>query len=188
MVWRHAPQGAIHGLGIAVRKRRASCPGSIQHRRPTEQEDAMRLHAPLLAASLLSWSPHAGAATADDIATVAALDRAYQAAVKANDADGMARILADDFVLVLGDGTTFDKADLLREARERNRTYERQDELEQAVRVWGDTAVVTAKLWLKGVDRDGARFDYRLWFSDTYVRCGDGWRYVLGQASLRLPD
>ena len=118
---------------------------------------------------------------------VAALDTAYQAAVKANDADTMARILADDFVLVLGDGTTYDKASLLSEARAATRHYEQQDELEQHVRVWGDTAVVTAKLWLKGTTREGAHFDYKVWFSDTYVRTPQGWRYVLGQASLRLP-
>ena len=122
-----------------------------------------------------------------DQAEVAALDTAFQAAVKANDADTMAKILADDYVLVLGDGSTQSKADLLVEAREKHRHYEQQDELEQHVRVWGDTAVVTAKLWLKGTRRDGSAFDYRLWFSDTYVRTPQGWKYVLGQASLPLP-
>ncbi|MBP3984364.1 nuclear transport factor 2 family protein [Pseudoxanthomonas helianthi] len=122
-----------------------------------------------------------------DQAEVAALDTAFQAAVKANDADTMAKILADDYVLVLGDGSTQSKADLLVEAREKHRHYEQQDELEQHVRVWGDTAVVTAKLWLKGTRRDGSVFDYRLWFSDTYVRTPQGWKYVLGQASLPLP-
>jgi hypothetical protein len=52
--------------------------------------------------------------------------------------------------------------------------------------VWGDTAVVTAKLWLKGTN-DGVPFDRKLWFSDTYVRTAEGWRYVFGQASLSLP-
>src|SRR5262249_42345682 len=54
------------------------------------------------------------------------------------------------------------------------------------VRVWGDAAVVTAQLWVKGT-RDGKTFDRKLWFSDTYVRTKDGWRYVFGQASLPLP-
>ena len=52
--------------------------------------------------------------------------------------------------------------------------------------MWGDTAVVTAKLWLKGTS-DGKAFDRKLWFSDTYVRTKAGWRYAFGQASLRLP-
>jgi len=46
---------------------------------------------------------------------------------------------------------------------------------------------VTAKLWLKGTTRGGDAFDYVLWFSDTWIRQAGGWRYVLGQASLRLP-
>jgi len=54
------------------------------------------------------------------------------------------------------------------------------------VRVWGDTAVVTALLWLKGAEGDRA-FDYKLWFSDTYVRIDGRWRYAFGQASLALP-
>ena len=125
--------------------------------------------------------------TKDDKAIVAMLDTEYQAAVKANDVATMDRILADGFVLVTGRGTTFTKADLLKEARDRKSVYERQEELQQIVRIWGDTAVVTALLWAKGAS-EGKPFDYKLWFSDTYVRTSAGWRYVLGQASLRLPD
>ena len=126
------------------------------------------------------------AAMEDDKKTVADLDRQYQLAVKNNDEATMRKILADDFVLVTGRGQTATKADLLRSARERTVAWEQQDELEQHVRVWGDTAVVTALLWLKGT-RAGKPFDYKLWFSDTYVRTPAGWKYVLGQASLPLP-
>jgi len=121
-----------------------------------------------------------------DAATVAALDQEYQEAVKRNDAATMARILADDFVLVTGRGATYDKQDLLRDAREASTIYERQDVESRTVRVWGDTAVVTALLWIKGV-RAGQPVDYKLWYSDSYVRTPSGWRYVLGQASLPLP-
>ena len=50
-----------------------------------------------------------------------------------------------------------------------------------------DTAVVTAKLWLKGTRQNGEAFDYKLWFSDTYVRTPTGWRYFFGQAGAPLP-
>jgi ketosteroid isomerase-like protein len=126
------------------------------------------------------------AASPDDQKTVAGLDTQYQAAVKVNDTAVMDRILADDFILVLGDGSTSTKADLLNEARSKRVIYEHQDESEQTVRVWGDTAVVTAKLWGKGTD-SGKPFDWTLWFSDTYVRTPKGWRYVFGMASLPLP-
>jgi ketosteroid isomerase-like protein len=129
------------------------------------------------------------AAPADDARkAVAALDTQYQAAVKANDAAAMDRILADDFVLVTGRGQAFTKADLLKDARDKTTVYEHQEEEpgSQTVRVWGDTAVVTALLWIKG-SRAGAPIDYKLWFSDTYVRTRTGWKYAFGQASIALP-
>jgi ketosteroid isomerase-like protein len=147
-----------------------------------------RIWSNALAIALLTATIPTLATPADDAAKVAALDVEYQKAVKVNDAATMARILHDDFILVLGDGSVKTKADLLREARDEVFIYEQQDEEpgSQKVRVWGDTAVVTAKLWLKGKKNDVA-FDFRLWFSDTYVRTKNGWSYVFGQASLPLP-
>lgn len=120
---------------------------------------------------------------------VAQLDRTYQEAVKRNDAVTMKRILHPDFQLVLGDGRRFDREDLLDSAREARFIYELQDEEAdtQTVIVWGDTAVVTAKLLLKGT-KAGEPFERTLWFSDTYVRTDGGWRYLFGQASLPLPS
>jgi len=140
-----------------------------------------------ICALALLASGAASAAPEDDIKAVAALDTQYQAAVKANDADTMAKILDPDFVLVVGNGNAFTTKDLLGSARNKDTVYERQEEDSgtQTVRVWGDTAVVTARLWLKGVS-GGKAFERRLWFSDTYRRTPEGWRYVFGQASLPL--
>jgi len=128
------------------------------------------------------------ASSEEDAKTVAALDTKYQAAVKANDTAAIDQILADDFVLVTGHGKVYNKADLIDSARKKEITYERQEEEPgtQKVRVWGDTAVVTALLWIKSV-QEGKPADYKLWFSDTYIRTPTGWRYVFGQASLPLP-
>ena len=117
------------------------------------------------------------ASSDEDAKTVATLDTKYQAAVKANDAATMDQILADDFVLVNGRGKVSSKADLLESARKKEVAYEHQDEEPgtQEVRVWGDTAVVTALLWIKAV-QGGKPIDYKLWFSDTYVRTPAGWR------------
>jgi ketosteroid isomerase-like protein len=136
----------------------------------------------------LAMTAKLNASQEEDAKTVATLDTKYQAAVKANDATMMDQILADDFVLVTGRGSVFSKADLIDSARKKEVTYERQDEEPgtQKVRVWGDTAVVTALLWIKSV-KGGKQSDYKLWFSDTYVRTPTGWRYVFGQASLPLP-
>lgn len=130
------------------------------------------------------------AAPSADRDAVARIDRAYQAAVKQNDAKTMDRILHPDFQLVLGDGRRFDRKHLLRDARAKKFTYELQDEEagSQKVIVWGDTAIVTAKLLLKATTADGQSIDRVLWFSDTYVRTERGWLYLFGQASLPLPD
>jgi len=142
----------------------------------------------IILAPALALTHKLNASLEDDAKAVAALDIRYQAAVKANDATTMDQILADDFVLVTGRGSVFSKADLLDSARKKEATYERQDEEPgtQKVRVWEDTAVVTALLWIKSV-QEGKPADYKLWFSDTYVRTPTGWRYVFGQASLPLP-
>jgi ketosteroid isomerase-like protein len=128
-------------------------------------------------------APHA------DRDAVAQIDRSYQDAVKRNDADAMQKILHPDFLLVLGDGRRFRRDDLLKDARRGRFIYELQDEVpnSQSVMVWGDTAIVTAKLRLKGLT-DGKPFDRTLWFSDTYVRTDRGWLYLFGQASLSLPS
>lgn len=143
----------------------------------------------ILAGSLVALAYVAASASdTSDQRAVSVLDTEYQAAVKNNDAATMGRILADDFVVVTGTGRTYSKADLLNMARTEQVIYEHQEEDSgQTVRVWGDTAVVTARLWAKGTDQ-GKPFEWRVWFSDTYVRTPSGWRYVHGQASLPLPS
>jgi len=143
----------------------------------------------LAAATALSAQAAPKDSRADDRAAVLALDVAYQAAVKANDAPAMARILHPDFVLVVGTGAVATREDLLRDARNKTYAWEIQDEIpgSQTVRLFGDTAIVTAKLRLR-YPRDGKTVDRTLWFSDTYVRTPQGWRYAFGQSSLALPE
>jgi ketosteroid isomerase-like protein len=118
-----------------------------------------------------------------DTQTVARLDAVYQAAVKANDIAIMDEILGDDFVLLTDRGVSLTKADLIKEAQEKRTIYEHQEVEEgtQKVRIWRDTAVVTALLRIKGT-RDQNPFDYKVWLSETYVRTPTGWHYVFGQA------
>ena len=117
---------------------------------------------------------------------------ARQAAVERNDAEAMGRILHPDMILVVGAGTVYTREQIIASARNEDAIYEHQveDEGTQTVRLFGrDTAVVTARLWLKGQYREsGQSFDRTLWFSDTYVRTPEGWRYAFGQASIALPD
>ncbi len=151
----------------------------------------MDLHTTTQALAALACVAGATAASAsadNDKREVAALDTAYQAAVERNDADAMAAILHEDMILILGVGTVHTRDELLQGARSGAIQYDHQveDAGTQTVRLYGsDTAIVTARLWLKGKAR-GEEFDRRLWFSDTYVRTPSGWRYAFGQASTAL--
>ena len=124
----------------------------------------------------------------DDASIVAGLDIAYQSAVKRNDAETMDQILHEQYALVLGNGQVVSREELIESARSGDYEFEIQDEDPgtQVVRVWGDTAVVTARLRIKG-SKCGDPFERLLWFSDTYVRTPVGWRYAFAQASLPLP-
>jgi ketosteroid isomerase-like protein len=137
----------------------------------------------------MAMAQGAAAAPADDARLVAALDTEFQTAVKHNDAATIGRILEDKMILVTGRGAIYTRQQHIDAARNQERIYEQQDEEPgtQVVRVWGDTAILTAKLWIKGTAKDGKAFDYKLWFSDTYVRTPAGWKYAFGQASLPLP-
>jgi len=144
----------------------------------------------MLASAVTVLAALAPAAAADDAKTVADLDTRFQLATKLNDAATIDDILHDDMVLVIGRGTVVTKKQLVDAAKERTTTWEQQDEEpgSQTVRLFGpDTAVVTAKLWLKGTT-NGQAFDRKLWFSDTYVRTPKGWKYAFGQSSIALPN
>jgi uncharacterized protein (TIGR02246 family) len=156
---------------------------STQTSAPTTETVETAATEPMSAAS----SPAASAEVSlndDDAKAVSALDGEYQAAVKANDSTTMDRILADDFVLVGGAGQSWTKADLLKQARDKQGKYERH-EVEQGtqkVRVWHDTAVVTETVWVKGTE-NGKPVDHKVSVTATYVRTPGGWRYVSSQAS-----
>ena len=124
----------------------------------------------------------AGTAKGDDRSAVEALDTAYQIAVKNNDVTTMDRILANNFILVTGTGKAYTKTDIIRDAQSSRFRYEHNEEKTRDVRVWGDTAIVTAELWEKGTE-SGTAFEHVFWFSDTYVRTPLGWRYVFGQSA-----
>ncbi len=106
---------------------------------------------------LITGAVHAS--EADDRRNLIALDTTYQRAVKDNDARTMAAILADNFVLVEGDGKRSTKADLIKSATDGRTHYEHQEDSDQVALVYGDTAIVTAKLWAKGLE-DGVKVNY----------------------------
>ena len=137
---------------------------------------------PLLWASCAALA--AGAPTCRN--NVAELDTQFQAAVKRNDAATVDRLLPNDYILVSATGQVATKADLVNEARQNEYVYSHQEDSDQVVRIWGNTAVLTALLWAEGTT-EGKRFNLKIWFSDTYACTPQGWRYVFGQVGSHIP-
>jgi ketosteroid isomerase-like protein len=135
-------------------------------------------------AGISSAALAAGAPTCRN--NVAALDTEFQAAVKANNAAAVDRLLPSDYILVSATGRVETKADLVNEARLRKYIYTHQEDSHQTVRIWGDTAVLTALLWVQGTTAD-KHFDLKVWFSDTYACTAEGWRYVFAQVGTHVP-
>ena len=117
---------------------------------------------------------------------VAALDTEFQAAVKRNDVATVDRLLPSDYILVSATGEVQTKADLVNDARRKTYVYTHQEDSDQTVRIWGNTAVLTALLWAEGMTA-GKHFDVKVWFSDTYVCTPQGWRYVFAQVGMHVP-
>ena len=134
----------------------------------------------------LSFRPRAETNGSDaDRKAIYQLDDEYQSAVKRNDAEIMARHLADNYMLVSSSGKVYYKPDMIAEAKSGEVVYEIQDDTDRNLRFYGDTAVLTGKLHEKGT-QDGKAFDIWVVFSDLYVRTPNGWKYSFAHAS-RLP-
>lgn len=136
----------------------------------------------LLILALLAFSGCGYAACSNDVEH---LDIEFQAATGKKDVAAIDRLLPDDYVLITSRGRMESKAGLLAEARDPKVVYTHQEDSQRTVRIWGDTAIITAVLWAAGTE-DGKPFDYRLWFSDVYLCTPKGWRYTFGQAGPRF--
>jgi ketosteroid isomerase-like protein len=177
----------MYQLALALQTNRCAAKTTL-HGGPSEfWLRAIKLSVMLVVGTLGFVSAAVQASEAEDRQTLADLDTKYQKAVEQNDAKTMAEILADNFVLVEGDGKRSTKADLVDDAKSGKTHYVRQDDSERTVAVFGDAGLITAKLHAKGIE-DGVKVDYFQWFTDVYVRTPDGWRYVYAQASLSLPS
>jgi hypothetical protein len=119
--------------------------GYHRERRPTTQEAMMirvrdarisAISAFAAGALMMTTLTLSHASPQDDAKAVAALDTEYQAAVKNNDTATMDRILADDFILLTGRGKVYNKADLLKSARDKDAVYEHHE----GVALWAVSA------------------------------------------------
>lgn len=115
------------------------------------------------------------------------LEQSWREVVLHRDTRGMSRLLAEDFLAITPNGLLQTKAETLAAMRNGTLVFHSLDILEQRVRFYGQTAVVTSKARVTGATPDGAMIgDYR--YTRVYARNPQGkWLIVSFEASRIRP-
>ncbi len=123
-----------------------------------------------------------GAADVSDIdrEELAALERDWAQAFVRNDTDTMARHLADDWTIITPEGNVLDRATFLGLIRSGDLSHEAMTFEDTSVRVYGDSAVVTARATSKGRFK-GHPFTELERSTDFFVKQHGQWKCVLTQ-------
>ena len=123
-------------------------------------------------------------AAVDDETQLLAIEQEWGNACLHSDVDYLSRLLADDFVFTDERAGTGDKAQALREARERKMHYTLFENHDLMLHLHGDTAVVTGRTCFKGtVAATGKLVDADTQFTDVFARIQGRWRAVAAHVS-----
>lgn len=130
-----------------------------------------------IAAADTPAAPHPGGGPT--AASALAAEEELAKAMRENDADGIARMLTDDWAVITAHGDVGEGKDIfpsgIRSGALTRKIYEIS---EPRVRVDGHTAVVTTKVHLAGVF-SGKPFDVMERVSDVFVWQGGAWKAML---------
>ncbi len=103
-------------------------------------------------------------------------------ALNKNDAAALEKIYADDYSLINIDGSVQNRADRLASIKSGDLKYESFSYSDVNVRVYGDTAVVTAIAAIKSTNK-GKPLDGKFRVTQVDVKTKDGWRMVNAQTT-----
>ncbi|HKI24995.1 MAG TPA: nuclear transport factor 2 family protein [Candidatus Sulfotelmatobacter sp.] len=111
------------------------------------------------------------------------MERQAREASLRRDADFSQRTLADDYVAITPLGQVTTKQDTLSARKSGQLRYESLDVTDMVVRIYGDTAVVTARADVKG-HQLGEDFSGPYRYTRVWVRRGGHWQAVSYQATV----
>lgn len=135
------------------------------------------LVAPLIARAETPTTQRAG--TAPTVESALAAEEELARAMRANDADGIARMLSDDWAVISAHGDVGEGKDVFPSGiRSGVLTRTAYEISEPRVRVDGHTAVVTTKVHLTGMFR-GKAFDVTERVSDIFMWQDGNWKAIL---------
>jgi ketosteroid isomerase-like protein len=119
----------------------------------------------------------------DAIREIVDLERQAKEASLHRDADFSERTLADDYVAITPLGQVTTKQDNVRARKSGQLRYEAMNVSDMVVRVYGDTAVVTARADVKG-HQLGEDFSGPYRYTRIWVRRSGHWQTVSYQATV----
>jgi hypothetical protein len=120
-----------------------------------------------------------GTKVADSVAAKEVLEmkRQYDMALMGADSGWFERAFVDDYLLILGDATTYTKSEYIRQLTSRELIWETVTGQDQRVRIYGDTAVVTGRFSGKGrLNEKPFTTDER--FTSVWIRRNGRWNAV----------
>jgi ketosteroid isomerase-like protein len=114
------------------------------------------------------------------------LERAFADAIIKNDLESIGRIVADDWIIVDPNGEIVDRTRFFEVIKSGALTHDIMESEDFRVRVYGESAVVTAITSTKGKFM-GQEFSTRERATDVFVKCEGRWQCVLTHLT-RLPE
>jgi len=106
------------------------------------------------------------------------LEQAFAEAIVKNDVEAIGRVVADDWVIIDPNGEIVDRMRFFEVIRSGALTHDRMDSEDFRVRVYGDSAVVTAVTSTRGKFM-GQEFSTRERATDVFIKRDGRWRCVL---------
>ena len=121
------------------------------------------------------------------VTQITGLNEVLQRETALYNVDTISKLVTDDYTLVDERGQIWDRATFLKVVGDHSHTWIANDPSEVKVKSYnGDCAVLTGLLHIK-YSKDGKVHDLTDRFTDVWVREGEQWRYVQGQATLYKP-
>jgi len=140
---------------------------------------------PAFAAQHVAIRPRTSVESADQatIREVVDMERQAREAIMHRDAEFSQKTLADDYVAITPLGQVTTKQDSVSARKSGQLRYDMVDVTDMVVRIYGDTAVVTARADVKGRQL-GEDFSGPYRYTRVWVRRGGHWQAVSYQATV----
>jgi|ERR1043166_2670179 len=106
------------------------------------------------------------------------LEKEFAETIMRNDLEGLGRIVADDWIIIDPNGEIVNRARFFEVIKSGSLTHDMMESEDLRVRVYGDSAVVTALIRTKGKFM-GQEFSTQERATDAFVRRDGRWRCVL---------